>query len=140
MYLVSVKMTAGDIITILRFKVKVTDMDGGAARTAGRNVNEPEKQQAIVVQKETKPGRGIKVYPNPVTRAQFTLRMDSVTAGRYLLELYTAGGQLVYKQPLNHTGKSAIYPIQLPATLARGIYMLKLAGAHAKHTEKLIVE
>jgi hypothetical protein len=139
-YLVSVKMTAGDIITILRFKVKVTDTEEGAARTAGRSNNAPEMQQAAIAQTETEPAPGIKAYPNPVTGKRFTLRMDSVATGRYMLEIYAVSGQLAYRQQLDHTGKSAIYPIQLPASLSSGIYVLKLKGAKPVFTEKIIIE
>jgi hypothetical protein len=143
-YLVSVKMIAGEMITILRFKVKVTDADesGGTGRMTGRNSTEPEVQSTVVLQMETaaEPGRGIKAYPNPVTGKRFTLRMESIAAGKYTLDLYTTTGQLVCRQQLNHTGKSVIYPIQLPANLTRGMYIMKLTGADTAYTERLIVD
>ncbi|MET0393409.1 MAG: cadherin domain-containing protein [Chitinophagaceae bacterium] len=141
-YLVSVKMTAADNITILRFQVKVTASDAGTGRTTGRSTPEPQVQSTVALQAETapEPGKSISVYPNPVTGKRFSLRMDSVAAGRYALELYSAAGQLVCRQQLNHTGKSVLYPVQLPGSLTRGAYMLKLTGIDLRHTEKLVVE
>jgi VCBS repeat-containing protein len=142
-YLVSVKMTAGDIITILRFKVKITDDEesGGTGRMVNRgadNTNSPGTQKTIMAGIQT--GQGISAYPNPVTGKRFTLRMDSVATGRYTMEVYTATGQLVHRQQLDHTGKSVIYAIQLPPTLTRGIYVLKLAGLNTRVTQKLLIE
>lgn len=140
-YLVSVKMTAGEIITVLRFQVKIGEADAGTGRMANRTAV-AGMESTIVLQMETgpAPGKAISVYPNPVTGKRFNLRMDSIAAGNYTLELYTTAGQLTCRQQLNHTGKSALYPIQLPVGLARGTYVLKLAGAGLLHTEKIIVE
>jgi hypothetical protein len=143
-YVVAIRMFDGTLATILKLNITITDADGSSARTTtGRNnTTDPEVQPAVVLQMEsaTEPGRGIKVYPNPVTGKRFTLRMDSIAAGRYTLELYTIAGQLVSRQSLDHTGKSVLYPIRLPATLVRGLYVLKLTGIDTRHTEKLIVE
>jgi hypothetical protein len=139
-YLVSVKMTAGDIITILRFKVKVTDTEEGAGRTAGRYANGPEMQQPLVGQTEPQPGKGIKAYPNPVTGKRFTLQMGNIPGGRFSMEIYTATGQLVYLQQLDHTGKTVNYPIQLPATLSRGVYVLLVTGTHTRYTQNLMID
>ncbi|MET0393564.1 MAG: cadherin domain-containing protein, partial [Chitinophagaceae bacterium] len=143
-YLVSVKMTAGDIITILRFQVKVTGAGTGTNRSTGRSATQPELQPTVVLQTgaapAAMPGKRIQAYPNPITGRRFTLRLDDVVAGRYTLELYSGTGQLVCKQQLGHTGKSALYPVQLPGSLAPGTYVLKLTGTDLRYTEKLIVE
>jgi methionine-rich copper-binding protein CopC len=136
-YAVSVKMAAGDIITILRFQVKIGDVDGAAARTANRSAG---SQEEIVVVAVTETRSGIQAYPNPVTGKQFTLRMDSVATGRYSMELYTTAGQLAYRQQVDHTGKSVAYPIQLPSSLTRGMYVLRLKRIKTDFTEKLFIE
>lgn len=141
-YVVAIRMFDGTIATILQLNITITDADGSSARTTGRSTAEPEVQQTVVLQLEAVPesSKGIKVYPNPVAGKRFNLRMDSIATGRYTLELYTTAGQLVCKQQLNHTGKSALYPVQLPGSLARGMYVLKLTGVNTRHTEKLIIE
>lgn len=143
-YLVSVKMTAGEIITILRFKVKVTGAGAGTGRMTNRSTPETEIQSTVVLQieagPEIKPGESINIYPNPVTGKRFTLRMDNISTGKYTLEVYTTAGQLVCRQQLNHTGKSVLYPVQLPASLTRATYILKVTGADTRYTEKLIIE
>jgi len=46
----------------------------------------------------------------------------------------------VCRRMLEYTGKSISYPVQLPASLTRGMYVLKLAGAGVLHREKLMIE
>ncbi|MET0394770.1 MAG: cadherin domain-containing protein [Chitinophagaceae bacterium] len=138
-YVVAVKMFDGATVTILRFRVRVADVDGAAARSAS-NATGRVSVMADQAVEETILRGGIKVYPNPVTGKRFTLRMDSIAAGRYTLELYGITGQLVYRQQLDHTGKSVLYPVHLPASLARGIYTLALRGENSEFTGKLMVE
>lgn len=137
-YVVSVKMFDSTTATILRFRVRVADVDGMAARSANTTGRVSVVADAAV--EETVVRGGIKVYPNPVTNKRFTLRMDSIAAGRYTLELYGATGQLVYRQPLDHAGMNGLYPVQLPASLTRGIYTLVMKGAKTEFTGKLLVE
>ncbi|MET0393442.1 MAG: cadherin domain-containing protein, partial [Chitinophagaceae bacterium] len=141
-YEVSVRIFDGSTTTMLRLYITVSDTNGASARNTGHAAAEPETQATIVLQmeEEVSPGKRITIYPNPVTNGKLTLRIDGLGAGRYTLELFAATGQLVCRQQLNHTGKSALYPVQLPVGLARGTYVLKLAAAGLRHTEKLIVE
>ncbi|MET0394980.1 MAG: cadherin domain-containing protein [Chitinophagaceae bacterium] len=140
-YLVSVKMEAGDIITVLRFRINVGDADEGAGRMASRSIGQPEQPQATA-KAEFQPvsGKRIKAWPNPVTGKRFTLQIDSVAAGRYQLEIYATSGQLAWRQPVTHAGQPAAYPIQLPAQFTPGVYFLKLTGAGIIFMEKLIIQ
>ncbi|MET0393412.1 MAG: cadherin repeat domain-containing protein [Chitinophagaceae bacterium] len=142
-YAVAIRMFDGALPTILKLNISVTDTDGPDARMTGRNTPEPQVQSTVVLQMEAVPGakpKAIRVYPNPVTGKRFNLRLDSIAAGPYTLELCTTGGQFVCRQRLSHTGKSALYPVQLPASLAPGAYVLKLEGSSFRHTETLVVE
>jgi hypothetical protein len=136
-YQVSVRMFDGTMVTILKLNITITDTDGPLARTDGRS---SDNQEEVVVVAVTENRSGIQTYPNPVTGKRFTLRMDSVATGRYSLELYTTNGQLACRQQVDHTGQSAAYTIQLPASLARGLYVLRLKRIKTDFTEKLLVE
>ena len=136
-YVVSVKMFDGSVTTILRLNVSISDMNGTAARS-------PSSSGRVSIsaspEEDTITGAEIRIYPNPVTGKKVTLRMDSIPSGRYMLQVYTATGRLVYSQSLNHTGKSVGYPIQLPSDLTRGMYMLKLAGTSTRYAGKMIID
>lgn len=135
-YIVTVQASDGQLVSLQRFKIKITDVNEGSGRSSIMS-------QAARVAVESETGHtvaGIKTYPNPVTNKRFTLQMDSVATGRYTLEVYTLSGQLVHRQQLDHTGKSFTYPIQLPRHLTQGIYTLKVAGMNVRLTGKLIIE
>ncbi|MET0392164.1 MAG: cadherin domain-containing protein [Chitinophagaceae bacterium] len=141
-YTVSVRMFDGAIVTILRLNITVTDAGGPTARMNDRSAAEPQVQQPLVLQMATTPGpgKGISLYSNPVRDKKFTLRMEGVAPGSYVLELYAADGKRVCRRQLNHAGPSVLYPVQLPVHLAAGTYILKVQGAEARYTEKLIVQ
>ncbi|MET0392890.1 MAG: cadherin domain-containing protein, partial [Chitinophagaceae bacterium] len=135
-YIVTVQASDGELASLQRFKIKIMDVNEGTGRAASHAAGVPETDPAPA----TDAAKGIKAYPNPVTGRQFTLRISDLQAGKYSLELYSLTGQLVYRRLLEHTGKSISYPVQLPASLTRGMYVLKLAGAGVLHREKLLID
>ncbi|MET0392889.1 MAG: cadherin-like beta sandwich domain-containing protein, partial [Chitinophagaceae bacterium] len=136
-YMVSVKMSDGSAVVILRLKIKITDVDESTGRSSAMAAKGPgnagEEKAPANTATEANAGKNISVYPNPVTGRQFTLRVSDLQAGKYTLELYSLTGQSVYRRLLEHTGRSISYPVQLPASLTRGMYVLKLAGAGVLH-------
>ncbi|MET0395048.1 MAG: cadherin domain-containing protein [Chitinophagaceae bacterium] len=134
-YIVTVQASDGQLSSLQRFKIKITDVNESTARMSSNT-----KTMTAAVGETEPDNKGISVFPNPVTGKRFTLRANGLAEGKYLVELYTAAGQLAYRYPLNHPGKSMSYPIQLPASILKGMYVLKLAGTGVMHTEKLLIE
>ncbi|MET0394632.1 MAG: cadherin domain-containing protein, partial [Chitinophagaceae bacterium] len=133
-YIVFVQASDGQLNSVQRFKIKVKDVNEGTGRMSNNTTGMAQASG------EMQSGKGISIFPNPVTGKRFTLRVTDLSAGNYTLELYTTNGQLACRQTLNHTAKSTSYPIQLPATLTKGMYVLKLAGAGLVHSEKLLID
>ena len=84
----------------------------------------------------------LKVYPNPVQHSRFTLQLNDNNAEQFILKLYSLDGKLVFTNYLNHAGGSAAYNINIPAALAKGIYVLRITGADnsAVFTQNILIE
>lgn len=134
-YIVTVQASDGELASLQRFKIKITDVNEGTGRYTNSTLSKAQTATG-----EINTSHGIKVYPNPVTNKRFTLQVDSIAAGPYMLELYTPGGQLVHRQQLNHSGHAVFYPVQLPAGLSGGVYLLRLTGVHVRYTERLKID
>lgn len=70
----------------------------------------------------------VRTYPNPVTDGRLTVQLNNDKAGQFILNLYSADGKIVFTDYINHAGGFAAYNISLPASLAKGVYVLKIKG------------
>lgn len=64
------------------------------------------------------------IYPNPVQNHSFTLQLTNIHSGTVNLVLYNAAGQQVYRRSLQAESGSSTIQVDLPATVAAGMYML----------------
>jgi hypothetical protein len=70
------------------------------------------------------------VYPNPVRRGMVvSLSWTGMESGEYEVRLFSAAGQLVERRVIAVSGKEQIDLIGIPASLAEGIYFLRVARA-----------
>ena len=98
------------------YRIKVTEKDGKSYYT---NIQTLDFIRDFAV----------KVYPNPVTNRKFILQLNGNKAGQLMMNLYSTDGRVVFTDYINHAGGFASYNINLPASLAKGIYILKLSAA-----------
>ena len=81
---------------------------------------------------------GINVYPNPVTGRVMQVEFSGQDAGSYELVLINSKGQQQKVSTLTVSGNRSVYPVQLPAVLAAGIYRLQVTGPKNMITIKTI--
>jgi Peptidase family M1 domain len=82
---------------------------------------------------------GIVVYPNPIKGTTFSIDLNNLPKGSYLLNLYNNTGQLLYTEQWLHNGSLATRIIDLKTDMPKGLYQLQLSGDSGfKTTQKLI--
>ena len=80
--------------------------------------------------------QSVSIYPNPVTGDNFTFRLSSAPAGRYISSIITPGGQQVKYKLINHQGGDLVKEVDMSG-LQSGIYQLVLRSSTKKYTQKL---
>ena len=83
---------------------------------------------------------GMSIYPNPVVGKTMNVQLSNIAAGTYSLSMINANGQQVMEQQLQHAGGSVTSTVQLPSTVASGIYQLRLASNGKSYVETVIVK
>jgi hypothetical protein len=73
-------------------------------------------------------GTALVVFPNPAKGRQISFTASNLPAGRYSLKVYSAAGQLVSAQSLEHNG-GTISQIILLSGAGAGRYLLEVNGA-----------
>ncbi len=110
------------------YRIKVINMDG--------TVQYSEVVKVIIADKK----EGISIYPNPIVGRTMHLQLNNLTAGIYTLTMFTADGQQVLEQSIACNGESLSTTIQLPVTIATGIYQVNLSGTNKKFNELVLVK
>jgi hypothetical protein len=70
----------------------------------------------------------IRIYPNPVVNNKLSLEFNNQQAGIYNVHIINTAGAIVFKTKIVHSGVNGAYTLQLPETLARELYDLKVDG------------
>ncbi len=70
----------------------------------------------------------IMVYPNPVSDKKVNILITAVSSGKYQLNLYNSAGSRIILPSMQVTVGQNSQTIELPATLATGIYRLKITS------------
>ena len=108
------------------YRLRVVDRDG-------------QFKYSAVVRVNLGNGSQLMIYPNPVTGKQINIQMTKLVKGRYEFVLYNTGGQIVFKKYIDHRGGSAAEVIQLPASLASGLYRARLEKNETIFSKSLIM-
>lgn len=84
----------------------------------------------------------IVVYPNPVTESIFRVSFDSRETGNYQVQLTDLGGRQLLNKQINVTTNKQLIEITVPATVARGLYLIKVINAAGKnvYTDKMMIQ
>lgn len=85
--------------------------------------------------------KALTVYPNPVVRGSsvtLSIRLDN--PGVYSAQLYSASGALIETLPIEEKATTAL--MNIPATLAAGVYFVKLSHPlmNKVYTQQLLVQ
>jgi hypothetical protein len=105
------------------------------------NNPKPITQEIIVKTVNNEQGK-ITIYPNPVSNNQFVLQFGKIAAGNYNVTLTNVMGQTIMQHSVNVQADDQVETIYLKPTMARGVYLIKVAGQNKKSmiSEKLVVQ
>jgi hypothetical protein len=81
----------------------------------------------------------IGVFPNPVTDKTFILQINKQHQGTYKIELYNSMGQAIYKNNIVYPGGSLTQTINLPGSIAEGLYHLQVYSGEVRFGQKIIL-
>ncbi len=85
-------------------------------------------------------GKGLNVYPNPVSGNQVTVSLSNIKKGQYNLRVVNTAGQDVHKQVISNHSSMLTQTIDLPATVKPGVYSLVITGADYRQSKLFIVQ
>jgi hypothetical protein len=68
----------------------------------------------------------IAISPNPVAGNTINLQLIQSVKGKYEINMVSTDGRLLYSSNLQHTGGNATFPLLLPASVAKGTYILNV--------------
>ena len=110
------------------YRIKAINVDGSVQYSSIVKVAIGDKKE------------GMSIYPNPIVGKTMNVQLSNIAAGTYSLSMINASGQQVMEQSLQHAGGSVTSTVQLPATVASGIYQLRLASNGKFYVETVIVK
>jgi hypothetical protein len=81
-----------------------------------------------------------KTYPNPATKGS-SITIDTKRPGRYTIQLITNSGQVLQANEFDAADRATQTHIDLPASIASGIYYIRLVDAKTQKqfTNKIVV-
>lgn len=95
----------------------------------------------VVVVKRTTPvtvtDQSFSIYPNPVTRGEFSFRLANAPAGRYICSVINPEGQPIRHKMIQHNTGDLVRQIDLTG-LPSGLYRLVLRSTTKKFTETVV--
>ncbi|MBS1928997.1 MAG: T9SS type A sorting domain-containing protein [Chitinophagaceae bacterium] len=85
---------------------------------------------------------GTRIYPNPITTNKFNILFDEKADGNYSVVLSDLAGRVILTRKVSITKGGQLQSINVPANLARGMYMVNVldASRHNVITEKVLIQ
>lgn len=95
----------------------------------------------IVVVRKTVPittiNQSFRIFPNPVTGGEFSIRLTNAPAGRYICTVINPEGQPIRQKMIQHSSGDLVRQIDLTG-LPSGLYRLILRSTTKKFTETVV--
>lgn len=115
----------------LYYRLASVDADG---KTSLSNI--------VMVKYATAKAEDWSIYPNPTIGKNITIDTKNLSAGQYNISLKNMKGEVLFSKPISITGTNNAITLQLPATVAKGLYVLSLTSADGSmsSSKKIIVE
>lgn len=96
---------------------------------------------SAIVRIEMNSGKGMKVYPNPVSGHIMNLQIMNRSKGNYDISIYNLKSEKLVSTQVTHHGTDANYRVVLRKNIPAGTYFVKITGQqHHTETFKIIVE
>jgi hypothetical protein len=82
----------------------------------------------------------INIYPNPVVNRWYNIQFLNMPKGKYQLIMYNSVGQQVLVKTIDYVAGPDVQHIQLPSSIGRGTYFVKIFNASVNSVVTLIIE
>jgi hypothetical protein len=86
------------------------------------------KYSTIAVLRKGRVEANVQIYPNPITDHKVNVKFTSMDADMYEVVLINLQGKKVMETKIRHEGGSAVKQIEVPLSLASGIYIMQVGG------------
>jgi len=110
------------------YRIKGVDKDGTAIFSSVVRVNSNTKNPAL------------SISPNPVSNGTLNVQFYNFEKNTYSLTLYNSAGQNLFSANVTNEGGSFTQTLQLPPSVAPGIYRLLLVNGATKISKTVVVE
>jgi hypothetical protein len=80
------------------------------------------------------------IQPNPIFDHRAYLGFSGIESGNYLVTIVSMNGQPLFRKLISHQGGSAVLPLQLPAFIKSGFYIIQLEGKEIIHHSKIVIQ
>ncbi|MFC0772262.1 T9SS type A sorting domain-containing protein [Terrimonas alba] len=87
-----------------------------------------------------KAGKGLSLYPNPVSGNQVTISLSNIKRGQYNIRVVNVGGQDIHKQIITNQSSNFTQTIDLPSSIKPGVYNMVITGDDYRESKMFIVQ
>lgn len=82
----------------------------------------------------------IAIAPNPVKGGQLNVQLSNFVKGSYTFALYDATGKQVFNKVIAVDAANGAETLQLPSTVANGVYQLQVTNGESRITKTVMVQ
>ncbi len=111
------------------YRIKALDRDGKVSYSTVVSVNINKTKTEL-----------LSVYPNPVVGKKLNIAINSNSLVAYTLQVTNALGKTIVAKTISHTGGSAAYSLELPASATAGTYFVKLSNGNEQVVKTITVK
>ncbi|WP_276480082.1 T9SS type A sorting domain-containing protein [Paraflavitalea pollutisoli] len=79
------------------------------------------KEATVHLKNDSRPGKELKIYPNPVIDNQFRINLGTRYTGAVEILVFSSTGKVAHQDRLQNTGEQVVQ-VTMPAKLAGGVY------------------
>jgi len=113
--------------TLLYYRIKTLELNGSS------------KYSSIVKVSAAGDEKGLALVSNPVENGIVNLQLKNQPAGRYTVRLINSNGQCCFTSTANHTGGNSNVLLNLPGSMATGVYRLMMVDPLNTITSQTLV-
>ena len=110
------------------YRIKALDKDGTVGYS---NVIKLSNKKADV---------SIAVTPNPVVNGMLNLQLNNFTKAVYSVALYDFTGKQVFTKSLNIENGTSSQSVELPSSVAKGVYQLQVTNGNIKLNKSILIQ
>ena len=82
----------------------------------------------------------ILVFPNPAQSSNAYLQLTGIPKGSYEIKIFSSSAQVVTRKTLSHDGGSLVVPLDVPASLKPGLYLIQVFNKDVLLQNKFILK